>query len=90
VGQVNREGSTPLLLAAGEGFDDVVERLLKAGADVNHKNALGNSALHKAAGHGMHFKKKFLKNKNKTPGNSALHRAAGHGMHFSKSPQSST
>ena len=58
VAQVNREGSTALLLAAGEGFDGIVERLLKAGADVNHKNALGNSALHKAAGHGMHFSQK--------------------------------
>uniref|UniRef100_A0AAX7TMW0 Oxysterol-binding protein n=1 Tax=Astatotilapia calliptera TaxID=8154 RepID=A0AAX7TMW0_ASTCA len=42
-------GWTPLHLACSFGHRDVVEELLKAGADVNLQNNLGDTPLHKAA-----------------------------------------
>ncbi|XP_039877595.1 oxysterol-binding protein-related protein 1-like isoform X1 [Simochromis diagramma] len=42
-------GWTPLHLACSFGHRDVVEQLLKAGADVNLQNNLGDTPLHKAA-----------------------------------------
>lgn len=42
-------GWTPLLLASYFGHKDVVEELLKAGADVNLSNNIGDTSLHKAA-----------------------------------------
>ncbi|CAG10951.1 unnamed protein product, partial [Tetraodon nigroviridis] len=42
-------GWTPLHLASYFGHKDVVEELLKAGADVNLPNNIGDTALHKAA-----------------------------------------
>ncbi|XP_071343033.1 oxysterol-binding protein-related protein 1 isoform X2 [Trachinotus anak] len=42
-------GWTPLHLACYFGHKDVVEELLKAGADVNLPNNIGDTALHKAA-----------------------------------------
>ncbi|XP_056233589.1 oxysterol-binding protein-related protein 1 isoform X1 [Seriola aureovittata] len=42
-------GWTPLHLACYFGHRDVVEELLKAGADVNLPNNIGDTALHKAA-----------------------------------------
>ncbi|XP_075895521.1 oxysterol-binding protein-related protein 1 isoform X2 [Nelusetta ayraudi] len=42
-------GWTPLHLASYFGHRDVVEELLKAGADVNLSNNIGDTSLHKAA-----------------------------------------
>ncbi|XP_034036345.1 oxysterol-binding protein-related protein 1 isoform X2 [Thalassophryne amazonica] len=42
-------GWTPLHLSSYFGHKDVVEELLKAGADVNLPNNIGDTALHKAA-----------------------------------------
>uniref|UniRef100_A0A8C7W972 Oxysterol-binding protein n=1 Tax=Oncorhynchus mykiss TaxID=8022 RepID=A0A8C7W972_ONCMY len=42
-------GWTPLHLACYYGHKDVVEELLKAGADVNLQNSMGDTPLHKAA-----------------------------------------
>uniref|UniRef100_A0AAQ4NQQ8 Oxysterol binding protein like 1A n=1 Tax=Gasterosteus aculeatus aculeatus TaxID=481459 RepID=A0AAQ4NQQ8_GASAC len=42
-------GWTPLHLASYFGHKDVVEELLKVGADVNLPNNVGDTALHKAA-----------------------------------------
>lgn len=41
--------TTPLILAASSGRPEVVEYLLKKGADVNHKTSQGHSALQYAA-----------------------------------------
>ncbi|XP_022058509.2 oxysterol-binding protein-related protein 1-like isoform X2 [Acanthochromis polyacanthus] len=45
-------GWTPLHLACNFGHGDVVEELLKAGADVNLQNNMGDTSLHKAAATG--------------------------------------
>ncbi len=47
-----RHGSTPLQLAADEGFTRLVEILIRAGADVNLANGAGCTALHYAAREG--------------------------------------
>ncbi|KAG1945785.1 oxysterol-binding protein-related protein 1 [Pimephales promelas] len=45
----SNHGWTPLHLASYFGHTDVVEELLKAGADANLSNNVGDTALHKAA-----------------------------------------
>ena len=42
---------TPLVLAAGAGHNKIVTILISKGANVNHQNAYGNSALHQASKH---------------------------------------
>lgn len=56
-------GWTPLHLACYFGHKDVVEELLKAGADVNLPNNIGDTPLHKAAftGRKHRFPKMSLK-----------------------------
>ena len=41
--------STPLFWVSYDGRADMVARMIQAGADVNHRNALGYTALHRAA-----------------------------------------
>lgn len=41
----NRDGYTPLLLAAKNGYDKILNELIKAGADINAKNKEGKNAL---------------------------------------------
>jgi hypothetical protein len=48
----NDEGCTALMMAASKGRADVVEALIKKGADVTVKDKWGKTALHKAASHG--------------------------------------
>eukprot|EP00878_Enallax_costatus_P022269 GHUV01023614.1.p1 GENE.GHUV01023614.1~~GHUV01023614.1.p1 ORF type:complete len:190 (+),score=46.09 GHUV01023614.1:486-1055(+) len=43
------EGTTPLLWVAYDGRTDLVNLMIKAGADLNAKNSNGNTALHEAA-----------------------------------------
>jgi hypothetical protein len=43
-------GSTPLIMAAGYGYSDIVTALLKAGADPNLRAANGDDALSAAVG----------------------------------------
>lgn len=49
----NDDGNTALLFAAEYGRERLVDFLLKKGANVNHKNIYGTTALHNAACFGM-------------------------------------
>ncbi|MCX6774006.1 MAG: ankyrin repeat domain-containing protein, partial [Candidatus Micrarchaeota archaeon] len=49
-----------LLNAAGRGNNEEIQRLLKAGADINHKNMHGRTALMYAARTGQSETCKFL------------------------------
>ena len=51
-GVSDSEGQTPLLHAAIYNIRTILQKLLDAGADVNHRNHDGNTALHLAAAHG--------------------------------------
>ena len=46
------DGLTPLMLSASAAKLDIMNRLVKRGADVNHRNREGNTVLHRAAIHG--------------------------------------
>ena len=49
VDTTNQEGMTPFLLAVDECFSlDILETLLEKGADINHQDESGASALHYA------------------------------------------
>lgn len=50
--QVRDVGTTPLMLAAGEGHDNAVKEILKANVDLNLKNNRGETALIMAASNG--------------------------------------
>ncbi|KAG7228738.1 hypothetical protein INR49_008516 [Caranx melampygus] len=75
-------GWTPLHLACYFGHKDVVEELLKAGADVNLPNNIGDTALHKAAFTGRKLSRKKSPDINCTDllGNTPLHCAAYRGQ----------
>lgn len=45
----NKRGETPLLVAVREGYDDIANALIAAGANVNIRNAEGQTLLHLAA-----------------------------------------
>lgn len=49
---VNSGGRAPLTYAASKNYISILKLLLKAGAKVNHKDALGSTALHRAASAG--------------------------------------
>ena len=49
VNAVNKSGYSALIMAAGEGHEDVLKLLIKAGADVNAQSQHGNCALLLAA-----------------------------------------
>ncbi len=53
IGAASAVGWTPLMIAAAEGHEPVVARLIAAGADVNARNARGRTALMFAAGYGF-------------------------------------
>ena len=42
-------GNTPLHLAASNGYKEIVEALIRAGADKDHQDKFGNTPLHMAA-----------------------------------------
>jgi len=52
-GAASSVGWTPLMIAAAEGHEPVVVRLIAAGADVNARNARGRTALMFAASYGF-------------------------------------
>lgn len=52
VNLVNSGGRAPLLYAASKNYIAILKLLIKAGARVNHKDALGSTALHRAASAG--------------------------------------
>ena len=41
----NRAGTTPLMMASGGGYVDIVQLLLEAGASIDHRNRYGHTAL---------------------------------------------
>ncbi|GAP84210.2 putative ankyrin repeat protein [Rosellinia necatrix] len=62
INQRSHAGYTPLSLAAMEGHDNVVERLLEYPLDVNLRDNYGRTALSLAAGKGHHGTVKLLVN----------------------------
>ncbi|XP_067660652.1 uncharacterized protein [Haliotis asinina] len=76
---------TPLHTAAGFGYAECVDVLLKAGADVNVQNNTGDTPLHRAAGQGstecvdVLLKAEADVNVRSNTGDTPLHTAAGHG-----------
>ncbi|CXI44126.1 acyl-CoA-binding protein, putative [Plasmodium berghei] len=58
----NRDGLTPLHYACDRGFLDIVKFLIKAGANINEEDSLGDSVLHIAAYSGKMEIIKFLIN----------------------------
>jgi ankyrin repeat protein len=48
----NRNGATPLIVAAFEGNKEVIEQLLAKGADIDAKDNEGNTALSLASARG--------------------------------------
>ncbi|OQR87402.1 hypothetical protein ACHHYP_08891 [Achlya hypogyna] len=52
VNRLQKDGSTPLVLAARHGHDDAVALLLEAGADFSCVDSDGNTALHCAVSYG--------------------------------------
>ncbi|ETW03648.1 hypothetical protein H310_05045 [Aphanomyces invadans] len=49
----NKEKQTPLMLAASNGYLDIVQELLVCGADVTKRNQIGMTALHLAISNGV-------------------------------------
>ena len=43
------KGNTPLIVASQEGFPNIVDLLLKRGADISQVNSIGRRALHYAS-----------------------------------------
>ena len=50
VDSTNRDGDTPLLIAARGGREPIVRTLIGLGANAYHRNRQGRTALHEAAG----------------------------------------
>lgn len=81
----DKRGNSPLHLASKKGYSDVVERLLKNGADVRNKNEDEETAMHVASKFGklMALKKmidctrdKSIVNDEDEDGGTPLHHAA--------------
>ena len=81
----NKDGNTPLHLAAREGHENVVKLLVEAGVDIKAKDKYGNTPLHFAAREGNENMAKLLVdakagvNKKNSIGDTPLHFAAGRG-----------
>mmetsp|Transcript_50468 Transcript_50468/g.120062 ORF Transcript_50468/g.120062 Transcript_50468/m.120062 type:complete len:767 (-) Transcript_50468:68-2368(-) len=56
----NEDGYTPLLVASHKGYARIVQRVIAAGANTEHRNGEGRTALHLAAEQGHHEVVKIL------------------------------
>lgn len=81
----DKNGCTPLQVAANMGHHKVVDALLTVGSDANIQNNVGDTALHMAARHGHEVVVERLLNANPdfdlkdNDGETAAHAAASHG-----------
>ncbi|MDH5655085.1 MAG: ankyrin repeat domain-containing protein [Spirochaetia bacterium] len=80
VGQKNYRGDTPLMMAAAYGSRHMIEALLNAGADLNEKNDLGDTAWTYAMNENNTELTGLLKEKGHQISMDALNQYAGQGM----------
>ena len=87
VDAADEQGTTPLMIAAGQGGAEVVTALLEAGAEVGAADAQGATALHYAAWKGMEAAVRLLLARGAAVGaaggkgrSTPLHVAAKHGQ----------